>query len=40
MLCCVVLNVTLQDKLMKPIAAFAGYDAETRELAAVISRVW
>jgi katanin p60 ATPase-containing subunit A1 len=27
-----------EDKLMKPISAFAGYDAETRELAAVISR--
>ena len=28
-----------QDRLLKPIAGFAGYNSEMRELAAVISRV-
>ena len=33
------LHTHTQDRLMKPIAGFAGYNSEMRELAAVISRV-
>ena len=34
-MCC----VHIQDRLLKPLAGFAGYSSEMRELAGVISRV-
>ena len=35
----VLLCLIMQERLLKPVAGFAGYSSEMRELAAVISRV-